>query len=487
MSISLNLQAIGQIFSACFDGVLIYSWETKKVIYANDKFIKLAGYLKDEICKKTIFDIEFYENRDAYFQNISKIAENKKINYQSRIKTKSGNLIYVNISSTFIESQNYIISFIQEPTQNQNIEILSQFALEASNIAAWQLDLRSGEAWRSENHDLIFGHPKNLDTWTIDTFLAHVCEEDRESVQFEMKQNLKKSSFTTSFRIQRKNDFRLRWIEVRARTMFDEHNNPSCLIGIVRDITDEKVYQEKLSNSSKMAALGEMAAGIAHEINNPLAIIIGKAFSIKNSLTHFNSILTSDENANLNIDKLTLEIQKIEDTGKRIAKIINGLNLFTRNSDAENRMKIQMRQILDETLEMCREKLNKYKIQLRVVNSIPELELECRPTQISQVILNLLNNSIDAIKTLDEPWVEIKILRHTNRVVISVTDCGKGIPENIISKIMEPFFTTKPTGSGTGLGLSISRRIINEHGWELNLNEKSYNTQFLIEIPIQTI
>lgn len=111
------------------------------------------------------------------------------------------------------------------------------------------------------------------------------------------------------------------------------------------------------------------------------------------------------------------------------------------------------------------------------------LEVECRPTQISQVILNLLNNAHDAIGSLEEKWVMVSVTEIENDIEIRVTDSGSGIPEHVRMKIMEPFFTTKPVGKGTGLGLSVSLGILKAHRGSLVVDTESKNTCFVLRFP----
>jgi signal transduction histidine kinase len=111
------------------------------------------------------------------------------------------------------------------------------------------------------------------------------------------------------------------------------------------------------------------------------------------------------------------------------------------------------------------------------------LRIDCRPTEISQVLLNLLNNAVDAVQPLAEKWVELQVRSAGKDVEISVMDSGKGIPEKIRDKVGQPFFTTKVVGHGTGLGLSISRGIVEAHGGHLNLDTQCEHTRFVVTLP----
>lgn len=256
---------------------------------------------------------------------------------------------------------------------------------------------------------------------------------------------------------------------------------PICLDGkdvllvILRDLTQIKEKEQKLIESSKMSSLGEMAGGIAHEINNPLAIISGKANVLKGQV----------KAGNMDPAVFELELGKISSTVIRIAKIIKGLRSFSRNAEADSMELVPVSRIIEDTLELCRERFRNHSIELRV-NSIDEsIQLKCRPAQMCQVLLNLLGNSYDAIEQLSEKWIAIDVSTNQYFTIISVTDCGQGIPKDIVNKMMSPFFTTKEVGKGTGLGLSISKGIIEEHGGSFEYDHASKNTRFVIKLPIK--
>jgi signal transduction histidine kinase/integral membrane sensor domain MASE1 len=242
---------------------------------------------------------------------------------------------------------------------------------------------------------------------------------------------------------------------------------------MVEERTKElEVSKMQLINSSKMASLGEMASGVAHEINNPLAIIQGKVKVISLML----------EDLNITQPMLFQEIHKIKLTTDRIEKIVKGLRNFSRASNNDPFEPIPVQKILNETLDLCSEKFKAYGIKL-IIQEIPDVTISCRPSQISQVLINLLNNSSDAIENLSEKWIEIGFqLKENNQISISITDSGHGIPPENINKIMEPFFTTKEVRKGTGLGLSIAKSIIESHKGLLWLDIRHKNTRFVIDL-----
>ncbi len=224
-----------------------------------------------------------------------------------------------------------------------------------------------------------------------------------------------------------------------------------------------------------MSALGEMAAGMAHEINNPLAIISAYAGVMKSQLI--------EKKDSIDAPSFIQKFTQIENTIVRIANIITGLRQFSRNADQDPKSNINVKKIIDDTLVFCQERFKNNKIDLRVLVS-EDIDLKARSSQIIQVLLNLLNNAFDAVHEAKGSWIEINVSNNKNTITISVSDSGNKIPMNIQEKMMLPFFSTKEAGKGTGLGLSISQVIAESHGGKLYYETQAPHNRFTLEIPI---
>lgn len=231
--------------------------------------------------------------------------------------------------------------------------------------------------------------------------------------------------------------------------------------------------EAKLVTSAKMAALGEMAGGIAHEINTPLGTIA----IVIDQIAEYVEEEPIDKPAVIEMTKL------ISQTVQRIAAIIRGLRTFSRDGSQDRSDFTPLKQIIDETLTLCGEKMKHGSIQLRRGAIPDDLRILCRSVQISQVLLNLISNACDAVMALPERWVSIEAEVRDGAAFISVTDSGGGIPEKARGKIFQPFFTTKEIGKGTGLGLSVSKGILDAHNGSLTLDASCPNTRFVIMLP----
>lgn len=230
-----------------------------------------------------------------------------------------------------------------------------------------------------------------------------------------------------------------------------------------------------LTNAERLSTLGTVAANIAHEIGNPLTVIRGNADILKR-LSASNSP-TDQENAKKRADVILKSID-------HVSKIISGVSRLSRGGDKDPYAYIFLPKLIEETLVFTADKFRKSNVKLEVC-SIPEIEIECREIQISQVILNLVTNACDAAENTDGKWVKVEAFEEDkNQISILITDSGTGISPEVLQKIFQPFFTTKQIGKGTGLGLPISKQIIADHNGQLFIQtSKEGNTQFIVKLP----
>lgn len=239
--------------------------------------------------------------------------------------------------------------------------------------------------------------------------------------------------------------------------------------------SERKLREEsaKVIQTSRLASLGEMASGLAHEINNPLAIISGSQDLLSRQLKN-----QTDE-----VDPQVIEtLAKIQRGTQRIKSIVNGLKTFSQQGDDQPYQATTVQQVLTETLEFCQEKMISSSIQFKISGDL-NVGISVRPVQISQIILNLINNAVDAVRDTQNPKILFQTSFTDTHVYIDVTDSGPGVSPSIRAKLFTPFATSKEVGKGTGLGLSISRGLAKAHQGELELLESSQGTTFRLTLP----
>lgn len=255
---------------------------------------------------------------------------------------------------------------------------------------------------------------------------------------------------------------------------FATFKDDSAEVWLLHDVTEKLSARERSLVSARLASLGEMAAGLAHEINNPLAIIKGK----NQLITKIAERIQGDGD----VQKISAYARSVDATVDRIAKIIRGLRAFARDGTHDPKTPHTMRAMLDETLSFCATRLANAGIELTIQDN-SQRPLMCRPTQISQVVLNLLSNAHDAVVGLETRSIHIQVDDTGDGVRVTVQDTGPGVPVEIQDRIMQPFFTTKETSKGTGLGLSISRGIVEDHGGKFYLERSTTGARFVFWLP----
>jgi two-component system cell cycle sensor histidine kinase/response regulator CckA len=249
---------------------------------------------------------------------------------------------------------------------------------------------------------------------------------------------------------------------------------------IVTDVTEQKALEEKshqleshLLEKAQLSALGEMASGIAHEINNPLAIIYANACALGSHL----------KKGTLTEDRATRQINEIQDTVLRVEKIIDALRAMNRRATLSPPDLVDIFEIVQQTLAICEPKFKRNGITIKVFKPRHPVEARCHGVQVSQIMINLLNNAFDALKGNPKGLVKIVFKTDPHKVWISFKNNGPSIPKKIRTQLFLPFFSTKPE-EGTGLGLSISRNLARLNEGDLFL-DPSPVTSFTLVLPLK--
>jgi signal transduction histidine kinase len=245
------------------------------------------------------------------------------------------------------------------------------------------------------------------------------------------------------------------------------------------DIEEQKHAERQLESvraqaheSARLAGLGTMAGGIAHEINNPLQVLRNVGVLLRHQLASTPEIA----------DRCARLLTMLNQTVDRMATIIAGLRSFARDGADDPVETVNVPELIDEVVELAHTSRAIEDTRLQVDPVPPGLEIECKRTEIGQVLLNLINNAYDAVQGLPDRWVRLAVEDAGREVQLSVIDSGAGIAPELVPKIMLPFFTTK-AGSGTGLGLPISRSIVERHCGTLMLDGTSRHTRFVVRLP----
>lgn len=251
------------------------------------------------------------------------------------------------------------------------------------------------------------------------------------------------------------------------------------MLAAQRRITEQELklhLAAQVTSVSRLSSLGEMAGGIAHEINNPLQIML---FNID----HMKRQLEARHGRPADMPLLEKQLGVCEETARRIAGIVAGLRAFARDASKDPFEVCEARKIVDDTLRLCGERFRNAGVVVSVAAETDGVLLSCRPTQLQQILLNLLSNAFEAALGADEKWIRVEVASRDSEAEIAVVDSGPPIPEVTRERMFEPFFTTKAVGRGTGLGLSVARGLVESHGGRIFLDTACANTRFVVRLP----
>lgn len=263
---------------------------------------------------------------------------------------------------------------------------------------------------------------------------------------------------------------------------------------------DLRETQTKLVHSAKMISLGQLVAGVAHELNNPIGFIFSNMAHLRDYSQRLISLIEVAEKSpqdlpqkkqELEYDYIVKDLPKLisscEDGAKRTKEIVLGLRNFSRLEEAKLK-EVDLHEALEATLQLLQGEI---KGRIEVSENFEPIPLVyCYASQINQVLMNILSNSVQAIEGPGKIWISTQTLKNQKskeaKIQLSIQDSGRGIPPAILEKIFDPFFTTKDVGQGTGLGLSISYGIIQNHGGEIQVrSEVNVGTEFIIILPVK--
>lgn len=242
------------------------------------------------------------------------------------------------------------------------------------------------------------------------------------------------------------------------------------------DITEIREHEKRILNASKLISITQIAAGIAHEINNPLTVIRGRVELI-------NRILAKETP---DINKIKNYLQNTDEMVSRAASIIDALRIFTLSSTSHDLSSGHLEEswilpLIEKSFNLFKERFSKRKIKVKINLIGDDFKVYCRPREIMHILNILIANSVEAIQKMDDPWISCTIIKENENTKIIFKDSGRGISQNLSTKIMEPFYSTKPQGSG--LGLSIAKGLIVSHGGSIFFDPSETNTTFIIQFP----
>ncbi len=482
-------QRLQQIVSV-LDSEMIFAVTDRRgrITEANDKFCEVSGYSRDELIGSTHAIVNSGQHPPGFFKSMwQTISAGRIWSGLIQNRRKDGSTYFVQSMITpLYDDQGEISNYLAirfDTTRHVKVREELGKTLKVLNltgaiakVGGWEMDVATGElTWTDETFRILEVEKQEDSKPMLPEGLELFVEEHKPIIEAAVEACATKGipySLELKARTAKGN---VLWVYTNGQAEYVD-GEIKAIYGTIQDIQKQRETQEayerermKSIHSSKLASLGEMAAGVAHEINNPLAIISGSAQLIPRFIE--------------NPEKVLARVEEIERSSRRIERIVNNLRRFSRSDSEHNFEQHDLNNLVKEACVLLAARFKRLMIPVRIESEVSDAWIRCDDVAIEQVIINLVNNAIDAASESDEPRVTLGVRRRKNRIELIVEDNGPGIPADVRERVFEPFFTTKRPDAGTGLGLSITQGIIEDHGASITLAECRDGTRFIVTFP----
>jgi len=459
----------------------------------NEAYCQLTGYRRDDLLNMSISDVEAIEKPEETVKRIRKIKEVGYDRFETHHRRKDGEIVDVEISVNYLPTGGgRLFVFIRDITQRKRAEKAlreseARYRLLAENVrdVIWSTDMDLRFTYVSPSVKYLGDRTaEEVMSMSIGQLLT---PSSQELVMKTFAEELVMASATTQDPTRSRTleveflrrDGSTLWAELKTNFIRDTAGRPVGILGVMRDISERKKaeeerrgFEQKAQLASRLASVGELAAGIAHEINNPLTGVIG-----------YSELLMQEDVP----EHVKTDLEIINNGAKRVADIIKGLLKFARQTKPERAL-ININEIIEVTLRLQAYELETSNIKV-TTKLAPDLPLTVADAgQLQQVFLNLLINAEREMRLAHgRGKLIIKVEHVNNKIRISFKDDGPGIARENLNRIFDPFFSTREIGKGTGLGLSICHGIVAEHGGRIWAESQlGKGATFIVELPVVT-
>ena len=467
------------------------------LLEANRPVLDAAGLKTADVLGKPFEDTYWWsfspESRQRVRATIERAARGEGSRYDVQVRAAHEQLIDVDFSLQPLRDETGAVVFLvpsatiiteRKQTENALRESNENFHHLADNITDvfWirSPDMRDVQ-YMSPAYERIWGRSVNTLYSHPQQWTDHILPEDRARVEAAFA-TLKGDvpNIDVEYRIARP-DGEIRWVRSRGFQVRDAAGTLIRLIGIITDTTEPRNLQAQLMVSDRMASVGTLAAGVAHEINNPLAAVIANLEFVFESLT----TMGSQPSATWLLEEVKQPLDEAREGAQRVRLIVRDLKIFSRSPSDEPNDAVDVKAIMESSLRMAWNEIRHRAQLVKRYGVVPSVK--ANEARLGQVFLNLIVNAAQALPEGRAEHNEICVSTRLEgkRVIVEVSDTGSGIPPEIIGRIFDAFFTTKPVGVGTGLGLAICHRLVTDIGGELTVqSEVGKGTTFRVALLV---
>ncbi|GJL61537.1 PAS domain S-box protein [Candidatus Nitrospira salsa] len=477
-----HITQLGSLLDESLNEIFLFDVETLKFVRVNRGAQENLGYSMEELSQMTPVSLKPEFTHETFGKLIQPLRAGTvpRIEFRTKHCRKDGTHYPVEVHLQLVahKSTQVFVAIILDLSERLKAEAALQ---ETQRTLSTLMKNLPGMVYRCTNDtgwpiEFISSGCHLLTGYSPEDFVKNrkvsygrdvIAPEDRERIWKEVEAaNAERRSFQLSYKIQTA-DGSTKWVWEQGAGVFSADGTLCALEGYIFDVTQVKTLEDRLRKTERLAELGTLASGMAHEIGTPMNVILGRAeFLMRKS---------SDENTKKGLETIVTQVE-------RITKIMNQLLSFARKRPVERRP-LDLATIILTTLDIMRERLNTHQIQVETDMDPDRPHVFADQDQLSQVLLNLVLNSCHAMP--EGGTLRIAIGTSNNLMHLTLSDTGSGIKKEDLSRLFDPFFTTKPVGEGTGLGLTVVHGIIQEHDGLIRVeSELGKGTAFHIFLPI---
>ena len=462
----------GNLFENANDGIMILRNPPLLIANVNREVEKLTEFTKGELLGRNVLSLFRLADKEKASSFLDKVIQEGEGRTDTLcLMRKKGTPLEADLSikSINFENESFLQVIFRDLTEQRRLEkkiqeakrnleavfdgIRDQLSVQSPEYRILRVNRAVSQKYHSDFRELI--GKKCYETYYQ---RSQPCERCPVAV------SIKTKAFATSVMKISGEDTTLRFF---SYPIFDEKGNVFSVIEHVQDITDEQRLQEQLVQSEKLAGIGYLASGVAHEINNPLSGIIGMAEAAQ-----------EEED----LPTIRSHLGDILNCSHRISEIVKGLRSYCRVAKQEELSRVDINEVLDDSVKMVRMGLKAGAVEV-VKKFEPVEKVEANPGELQQVFVNLITNAFQAVNGKGGT-ITLSSRSLKDIIEVKVMDTGVGIPQKYLGKIFDPFFTTKKTGEGTGLGLNVVYRIVSKYGGTIDVESKEgLGATFTVRFP----
>jgi PAS domain S-box-containing protein len=479
-----RLGYLGRILDESVNEIYVFDATTLRFTQVNKGARENIGYSMAELCAMTPLDLQPELTNDMFLELLSPLrtGQREQIGFRTSHRRKDGTTYPVEVHLQYLQEEGrrvflaIILDLTERVATEQELQKTQRtLSTLLTNLPGMVYRCHNDRDWTLEfvspSCQILTGYPPEqfVESRQVSYGRKVILEEDRERVWHDVQVALKdRKPFQLSYRIKTA-DGTVKWVWEQGCGIFSETGEVVGIEGYVVDITQQRVLEDQLRKTERLAELGTLASGMAHEIGTPMNVILGRAELLMRKAT--------DERTRRGLETIVTQVE-------RITKIMNQLLSFARKRPAE-RQGANLEAIMIDVLDVLQERFNKHHITVTktVPPQLPRVLADS--DHMNQVFLNLILNACQA---MPEGGTLRLALHPTDATVeLTIQDTGCGIPPEQLSKIFDPFFSTKAVGEGTGLGLTVVHGILQEHQGAIRvMSVPGQGTTFIVSLPIHS-